>query len=271
MEIEGQESVVETSESTESQSATPESSQTTEAPAQVAAPKPDETPFHEHPRFKELVEQKNRAQESTRALELKLAQLEGRLQSQPAQTKQAERDELIEDLRKIDPRLADRLVALASSTKTIEQLQSKLAEFEKAQSQSAQETLAKNAIAQKDALHERNKVAPSIRAAIDAQLNSLYYQGQLNLKDPAAIEKAYNAAYEPLRTYAEEMKREALKSYVPAKQADAKVPSSQPKGAPASKPKPAEKSQFKDREELTAAVAREFVQQQRAKREASPV
>lgn len=267
-ESEGLESGTESSAITESQSEAPSPSQSTEAPAtQAAAPKQEETPFHEHPRFKELVDQKNKALESTRALELKLAQLEGRLSQPQSAAKQAERDELIEDLKKIDPRLAARLEAFGASSKTIEQLQAKLDQFEKFQQQQSEQTVVKESVARINSWHESNKVAPQIREAINARLDVLYMQGKLN---PQNLEQAYKAAYEPYKAYAEEIKRETLKGYVPAKKADASAPTSQPKGTPA-KAKPAEAPKFKDKEELRAAVAKEFVQQQRAKREASAV
>lgn len=270
-ENEGQDSAVETSEGLESQSTAAESSQeSTEQSAQAAAPKPDETPFHEHPRFKELVEQKNAAIQSTRALELKLAQLEGRLQSQPTAKAQAEKDELIEDLKKIDPRLAARLEAFGSSSKTIADLQAKLEALEKGNTERETQTLAQNAISRVNTMHETNKVAPAIRAAIDAQLNSLYYQGKLDIRNQQSIEKAYNDALEPFKAYSEELKREATKGYVQAKKADASIPSSQPKGAPA-KAKPAPAPQFKSREERNAAIAKEFIANRAAKREASSV
>lgn len=270
-ENEGLESSVETSVTPESQSEAPESGQSTEAPAQAAAPKQDETPFHEHPRFKELVEQKNRALDSQRTLELKLAQLEGRLQSQTPTQAKAEKDELIEDLRKIDPRLAARLEKFGGSLQTVEQLQAKLESFEKTNQEREQQTHAQNAISRVNSMHETHKVAPAIRAAVDAQMNSLYYQGKLDIRNPQAIEKAYTEALEPFKAYAEEVKREATKGYVQQKKADSNIPSSQPKGAPASKPKSKDVPQFASREERNAAIAREFIQQTRAKREASPV
>jgi hypothetical protein len=268
LENEGQEAVAEISESTESQSEAVESSQeSSEQSAQAAAPKPDETPFHEHPRFKELVEQKNAAIQSTRALELKLAQLEGRLQSAPTSQAQAEKDELIEDLKKIDPRLAARLEAFGTSSKTIQELQSKLEKFEQSQQQQSQQQVVQQSVAKINSWHEANKVPEPIKAAVNAQLDVLYMQGKLN---PQNLEAAYKAAYEPYKSFIEQTQREATKGYVQAKKADAAIPSSQPKGAPA-KAKAAPAQQFKSREERNAAIAKEFIANRAAKREASPV
>lgn len=272
MEIEGQESVVETSENAESQSPTPESSQS-EPAAQVAAPKPDDTQIDwdkafKHERFQQLIGQKNEALEKSRSLELKLAQLEGRLQSQPSAQAQAEKDELIEDLKKVDPRLAARLEGFGNSAKTIAELQAKLEKFEQSQVQSQQQQTVKESVSRINSWHDANKVPQAVRNAVNAQLDVMYMQGKLN---PEGLEKAYKEAYEPFKSYAEELKRETLKGYVPEKKRDAATPTSQPKGAPAPKAKSSDKVQFKDKEELRAAVAKEYVQNARAKRDASPV
>jgi hypothetical protein len=60
----------------------------------------------------------------------------------------------------------------------------------------------------------RNKVNPTIKSAINAQLDVQYMQGKLN---PQNLEQAYKAAYEPYKAFIEQTQREALKSYVPAK------------------------------------------------------
>jgi plasmid maintenance system antidote protein VapI len=267
--LEGQEAVVETSEVQESQSTTSEPSQSSEPAAQVAAPQPkDETPFHQHPRWIERDNELKSERAARQALELKIANLEGRLSQPQTQAQKDERDELIEDLKKIDPRLASRLEAFGNSSKTIQELQSKLEKFEQAQQQQSQQQIVQQSVAKINSWHEANKVPEAIKNAINAQLDVQYMQGKLN---PQNLEAAYKAAYEPYKAFLEETKREALKSYVPAKQADAKVPASQPKGQPASKPKAPTPPQFKDREELRAHVAKEFVQQQKAKREASSI
>jgi deoxyribodipyrimidine photolyase len=117
--------------------------------------------------------------------------------------------------------------------------------------------------------HESNKVPNEIKAAINNQLDVLYMTGKLN---PQNLEAEYKKAYEPYKAFLENVKREALKSYVPDKKADAKLPPSQPKGTPArTSQKPVDKAKFKNREEMTNAIAKEFLQNQAAKRDASPV
>ena len=270
MENEGQESVTETSESTESQSEGTESSQESAAAAQAAAaPKTDETPFHEHPRFKELVEQKNAALQSTRALELKIAQLEGRIQATHSPKAQAEKDALIEEIRtKVDPRLADKLEAFGKYGQTIESLQKQVQDLLQGNQQTSQQAVVKESVARINGWHEANKVPAEIKAAINAQLDVQYMQGKLS---PQNLQAEYDKAYAPYKSFLENYKKETLKGYVQDKKVASSVPASQPKSAPQRTGKPAELPKFKDREELRAHVAKEFVKQQAAKREASSV
>lgn len=265
-EIESSGSESQISESTESQSEGSDTGQETAA-TREAAPKHDETPFHEHPRFKELVEQKNAALQSTRALELKLAQLEGRIQATASPKAQAEKDELIEDLRKIDPRLASRFESLAGSAKTLEQLQAKLEALENGSKQSSQQAVVKESVSRINGWHEANKVPNEIKQAVNSRLDVLYMTGKLNQQN---LEAEYKKAYEPYKAFVENLKRESLKGYVQDKRQDTKVPASLPKGSPA-KAKPPEVPKFRDRDELRAAVAKEYVQNQIAKRSASSV
>lgn len=265
-ENEGLEVAAESGAPSESPSDAASESQSTESTAQAAAPKQEETPFHEHPRFKELVEQKNKALETTRALELKLAQLEGRLSQPQTQAQKAERDELIEDLKKIDPRLASRLEAFGKYGQTVEQIQKQFDDFKQAQAQAQQQQVIQQSVSKINSWHEANKVPDAIKSAINAQLDVQYMQGKLN---PQNLEAAYKAAYEPYKAFIEQTQREALKSYVPSKQADAKVPSSQPKGQPASKPKAQTQQQFKSKEEARNAAVQEYLKNRAAQREAS--
>src|SRR5277367_6505762 len=80
------------------------------APAQAAVQeqKQDTTPFHEHPRFKELVEQKNESLKRYQDIESRYKALEQQFsslrESQPKPV--SETQQAIEDLRKVHPGLA---------------------------------------------------------------------------------------------------------------------------------------------------------------------
>lgn len=233
-EIEGSESETESSGSEASPE--PSESESTEAAAKPAVEtKPEPTPFHEHERFKELVAQKNQALEGQKSLETKLAQLEAQFKATQTPAQKAEKDELIEDLRKIDPRLAARLEAHGKTNNTVEQLQARLEQFENNAKQQAQSQTVQNAVAKINQMHETNKVSPEVKQIINDQLDLLYMQGKLNLKN---LEETYKVKYESIKKFEDALKRNITAEYSAGKKADAQAPTSQPKGTPA---KPAAK------------------------------
>lgn len=243
-------------------SSEPAEAEGTPEAAQAAPKQEDTTPFHEHPRFKELVEQKNQAIAAQRSLEQRLHQFEQRLnQPAPQAQKQAERDELIEDLKKIDPRLASRLEAFGNSSKTTEQLQTRLEAFEKAQHQQAQQQVLQTAVGKINNLHEMNKVSPFQKKVIESQLDLAYRSGQLDARDLAKVESEYKRTLDEAKAYEEELKRETLKSYVPAKKADSATPTSQPKGTPA-KPGAKKTIYSSDPEVRNAQIVAEYMKTQ---------
>ena len=266
-ELEGTE-VESTETDASSESSTEETSSASASEAQEAASKEEQTPFHEHPRFKELVEQKNQAIQSQRQLETKLAELEKRF-SQPTQQtpSQAEKDELIEDLKKIDPRLAERLEKFGKSSQTVEQLLSRLENFEKQAAQKEQQQVLQSAVAKVNQLHEANKVAPELREIINYKLDALYAQGKLNQQ---TLEAEYKKALDGFNKFLESRDRETTKKYVEDKKKDSKIPTSQPKGTPA-KAAPKKPNWSADKETARAQIVNRYLKQAAANKEADSV
>lgn len=263
---------VENTDAIESSSETPSESDSGTA-AKAAAPeqKQETTPFHEHPRFKELVEQKNSALNAQRALEAKLAQLEARF-SQPTQPQtpskeQSEFEALINDLKGIDPRLAAQLEAQAKAAKTVEELQKKLESFEQSSQQKEQQAQIQAAVSRINQLHESNKVSPEVKNLINDRLDLLYMQGKLNVTN---LDAEYKNALDAHNKFVEAIKRAERESYVASKKQDASVPTSQPKGTPAKQPgkKPA---WSKDPEQARQQIVSTFLKNQAAKRDADAV
>lgn len=229
-EIEGQEVDTESA-ALEEVSAEPSSTESSEVEASSKEGDSKETtdtanlPFHEHPRFKELVEQKNQAISQQKALEERYAQMEARVKqlTESSKPQTADKDELIEHLRTIDPRLADRLEKMTKALPTVESMQQKLESFERQQAVS-------NAVSRINSMHDANKVSPELKNFINSQLDLKYMQGQLNLQN---LDTEYKNVHEQFKKYEEAIKRTTLEGYVPAKKADAKAPTSQPKGKPA--------------------------------------
>jgi DNA repair exonuclease SbcCD ATPase subunit len=243
------------------------------APAAKPEQQEPQTPFHEHPRFKELVEQKNQALAAQRSLEQKLAQIEQRFSQQQQQQPQTpskeetERQALIEDLRKVDPRLAAQIEASYKAQSTVAQLQAKLEQFEQAQRQTQQQAQIQTAVSKINGLHEANKVSPEVRQFINDKMDLLYMQGKLNVQN---IDSEYKTAFDGISKYVEQLKRAERESYVADKKKDAAVPTSQPKGQPA-KPAPKKPQWSKDPEVARQQIVNRFLKQQAANKDADSV
>ncbi len=230
------------------------------------------TPFHEHPRFKELVEQKNAALQAQKALEQRLADFEGRFsqanQAPKAPSKdQSEFESLISDLKNIDPRLAAQLEAHSKAASRIDELQSKLEAFEKSSNEQLQQATVKEALSRINQLHDSNKVSPEMKGLINDKLDLLYMQGKLNLQN---LDTEYKGILEAQNKFIDMIKRAERESYVKAKKQDSTVPASQPKGQPA-KAQPKKFNYSTDKEQARQQIVSNFLKKQAANRDADAV
>lgn len=232
---------------------TPETEASTEESA--AGIKTDNTPFHEHPRFKELVEQKNQALSAQKALEEKYAQMEAQFKkiTESPKSTEAKTDAIIERLRGIDPEFAARMEQLSKALPQVEQMQQRLQAYERQQE-------VQQAVGTINSLHEQNKVSPELKTFINNELDRLYMQGKLRGPDVPA---AYKAIYDQYSRFVDGIKRTERESYVASKKADSKAPTSQPKGAPARQGN--QKPQFsKDPEIARQQVVSRYLKQAKA-------
>jgi chromosome segregation ATPase len=268
--IESTESGASEGSSTEASDSSSESGST----AHAAAPeqKQPETPFHEHPRFKELVEQKNEALRRYQEMESRYKTIEQQVSSlKDSQPKApSETDQLIADLKKVDPRLANVIEQQLKAAKTAESVQARLEQFEKQSQESARQNQLSTAVAKINSLHDSNKMSEFGKQFINNQLDLAYRGGQLNAGDLKAVEAAYAEASKAIKSYEENLKRDLTKSYVESKAKDANVPASVPKGAPA---KAAQKplNVPKDKEALKSTIVKSFLKEQAANRDATNV
>lgn len=248
--------------STETSSESPSNETQTEGAKEASSEQQtDNTPFHEHPRFKELVDQKNQAQASYKELQDKVAQLEALSKSSNQQTQsqaQAVKDELIEDLKKVDPRLAERLEKFSKAYTSVESIQQEFNQFK-------QQQVIQTAVSQINSMHESNKVGPQMKTWINNELDRMYMTGKLNTQN---LQNEYKNIHDGFKKWQEDIKRETLKGYVPDKKADSKVPTSQPKGAPAKTTAKAP-TFSKDPETARQQVVSRYLKQAQAERESS--
>lgn len=216
---------------TDSNESTPEAAETQSA---------KEAPFHEHPRFKELIEEKNQYAASLREMQTELARLRDSVNSRPTEAK---KDALVEKLRGIDPELAARIERSGQTDQTVAELQQQI------QSQQV-ERIRDQASSELNRLYSENKIPSdaqrfyrsAIKDMADANPNA-------SIKD---LPKYFKEVHETFSKYTESLKRSDRESYVTGKKADAKAPTGQPKGQAA---KPSKPGTSKDAELARSEIA----------------
>jgi hypothetical protein len=199
-----EEEVTESSETPES-TPTPEPDPQPEpsgAEQQAAAPEetPKEekpTPFHEHPRFKELIEQNRTYREQFDKQREEFV----RLQTQMEALREASRpkpepvkDPFLADLEKVNPEYAKSLKTIYDQASLAKQLEQRLAQFEQAQ-------FAEKAVSHFNKLLDDRKISDPmdrkvIERAVRAEVYDLESRGQkLTLKDLEKITNDFHAEY----------------------------------------------------------------------------
>lgn len=206
-------------------------------------------PFHEHPRFKELVEQKNQALAAQKDYEQRVGQMESQLKLlNDGKLSQKQEDALISRLKGIDPEFGARIEKLNSALPTIEALQNKLQAMER-------QSFEEKAISQVNSLHDQFKVSKELKDLYNAQLYMAEQQGRI--KSINDIPNVYKAIHESFSKILDGVKRTERESYVADKKKDNKVPTSQPKGKPAL---PDNKFKYsKDKEAAKAEVVSRYL------------
>lgn len=216
-------------------SVTPESSSPVEtqetATPEVEAPKTPEVPFHEHPRFKELVEQKNTfadqlkaATAAQQALQHELAQIR-ESQKQASAPKPPNYDPLLKQLEQVNPEFASLMKAQMEKAKSVEVLEQRLAQ----QEQFYQSYQQQQALSQFDKLCTDNNVNPLFKEAYgDIVANIANVRGAQLSELPKIFKEVHDRLSKSLGEY----ERSVTAKYVTQKTGDTK-PVAKPGGAPA--------------------------------------
>lgn len=209
------------------------------------------TPFHEHPRWKEMLEERNSYREQAKALEQRYAQMEAQLKQLSQQNlPKKEEDALIARLKGIDPEFG----SFAEQQKAALQELHELKEWKQQQELRSMRDQAVNTI---NSLHEQNKVPAELRDRYNREIQFLIQQNpKAELQDLPNLYKQVHTDYTQML---EGIKRKERESYVSDKKADSKVPTSQPKGKPveAGKGKEFSKDPAEARQELIKRVLKQ--------------
>lgn len=244
--------------STEASSA-PESNESqtldTSAPEGEASHEQSQVPFHEHPRFKELIDYRRQAEERFSTYERQMQEMQRQYQEALAQRQQAQKpvNPLVSKFKEIDPEYGKTMEEIYERAQSVEEVRKELAELRRERMVAQYESTVEK-------LHNDNKVDPSIRNFVKKQLDALAFSGQIrDLKD---VPNAYKAIADEYTKLIEGVKRSTTAGYVQDKSKDAKSPQSQPKGKI---PPRNEKGQFTgDRETDLAMIARRAVKLSKA-------
>lgn len=192
------------------------------------APKEEQTPFHLHPRWKEMVEQKNEALGYAQNLAQKYKELEQRLNKM---SEPQIKDEVYEQIKAADPRVADYLKETRDKALKVDELMAQLQE-------SREEQFRSQAVSNINSLHSENKVAQELQPLYNRLLDNAYRSGEI--KSEADVKQAYKSIHEMFSKTMESVKRAEREAYVKTKQSDAKAPSAMPPGKAVSHAKPPE-------------------------------
>jgi hypothetical protein len=218
------ESSSETVEQTEQSTDSGQESVSQEASQQ--SQKPEEIPFHEHPRFKELISEKNQYRSEVQAYAKKMQELEARIAASTPQA-QPQKDELMERLKGIDPVFAERFGKLNE----VDQLKQELNEFRQWREQSAALQTQQSIQSTKESFYNENKVPADRKDLYEALVASTATANpNLQISD---LPKVLKDVHEKIGKMFSTVERTTAKNFVDSKKADASKPAPLKKGAPA--------------------------------------
>jgi hypothetical protein len=215
------ENEIESTQSDVTQDSSSESQDDAQTGQQAAAPETkQETPFHEHPRWKEVMEERNTERSRAQALEQQLQALQRQFQ-ESQKVKEQPQDPMYERLKGIDPEFADYLKDVRSQASLAKQLQDELNNMR-------QEQFVSSAVNKFEELNKANQVSPELAELYFSKLDLATREGKIkNLGD---LEKAYNDLHGNMKKYLEAQERTVIEKYTATKKKDSSSPAGQPKG-----------------------------------------
>jgi len=175
-------------------------------------------PFHEHPRWKEVIEERNSFKQGMTEYKQALDRLQQQMETlrQQATPKQeAPKDPFLADLEKVNPAYAKSLQSIYEKASKAEEIERRLQAYE-------QQQFAKEAYSRFDNLLATNKVGEAdkelYKDAVEAEVFRRESRGQkLGLNDLDAIFKQFHDKYSK---YMEDRERQITAKYVTAKKSD---------------------------------------------------
>lgn len=246
----------------EQQQSSEESTEGEVVQQEAAAQEEKQLPFHEHPRFKELVEQKNQFKQqfemSSRQLQEMQRQLEEFKRSQEA-SRPKPQDALMERLKGIDPEFAEKF----GKINEVDTLKSELQELKQFREEQAAQARTARVQSNMDKLFTENKISAEMRDIYEAQIaREAQKNPNIGIDD---LPNVFKNVHEKMSKLLESTKRETTKNYVVNKQSAAAKPLAQPKGKAAPNGKPQQYS--KNPEEARAQLVQNILKQTKAEKD----
>lgn len=216
-------------------------------------------PFHEHPRFKEIIEQ-NRSYKSaldqqaqvTRQLQEQLQTLMQERHKQAAENTQDPNAKILERLQGIDPEFAKFQQQIVEELRNAQALKQELAELKQWKQHTDISSAQDNVNKSLNDLYTQNKVSDELRPVYKAMIREMVEQDTTGGKKPGVedLPNYFKAVHENFSKMLTERDRKTRESYVSSKKADS-TPAPATGGTPASsKPAP---QKFGSMEEMIAA------------------
>lgn len=250
MELEqGNESGVSTEGTSGPETSSPVESQNEGAQQEAVATPDQNVPFHEHPRFKELVEQKNKYANQYTQLEDNYKKLEAQIKQlqTPVKTEVSSRDKILERLQSIDPEFANFQKELVDKFSMADQLKQELEHLKTARQQEVEQRQAQEANQTFDKLLSEHKVSKNMEMFYrQAIANAAMAKGS-KVSDLPVL---FKEAHDQLSKSFEDIRRQDREAYATSKKSD-KAPATQSGGTPAS----GKQTSGENKDSVKAAIA----------------
>lgn len=223
------------------ETASPAQSQET-APAQEAqaTPAQKEQSFDTHPRFRELIDQKNQYQQQLAQMQKNYQQMQAQMQKIAEQQSQYQQpkqqaptyDELFKELEQLNPTFGKSYKDAYGKLQEVDQLKQ---EFSSLREQLSTERRERDSVAARNQFSQlcaEKKISEADSKIYDKAVRNLAYERQAKMEDLPAL---FNEVHDELSKFFETRDRSLRESYVKNKTADQK-PASQSGGTPAGLP-----------------------------------
>lgn len=217
---------------------------------------PKEVPFHEHPRWKEVMAERDAEKQAKAELQRQLQEMRSQIQqfNQPKSNKpdfNEVRTKMGERLKTIDPEFGSYMALLEEQALSAKQEMSNLRE----------ERLVETLVGKFQELSSKSEVPAEMAGLYQAQLDQMYREGKI--RSSADMEAAFKSVHEPLARVLEAREKAYLEKYTAGKKQEAGKPAPQPKGRSAPQGNPNQKT-FADPAARKQALIADIVKQSKA-------